>query len=99
MKEKPKKLPPVILTPEQQAAFLAEQAKRVEEAKVREAALVQYSRRVERMTDHQLQAELKKREKNKEDFLLGGMAAILGIILSNTKTKENPFRKLGAYLT
>jgi hypothetical protein len=96
--DKPKKQAPAPLTPEQQAAYVADQAKRIEDAKAREAALVLYEKRVKGMSDRQLLTELRKREKHPEDFLLGGMASILGIVLSNTKTPENPFRRLGAYL-
>lgn len=95
-KSKPKKLAPV-LTLEQQAEVLADAEKRRLEAKNREAELVAYSRRVDRMSYHQLRTELRKRAKAGEGFLCGGLAAILLIVLENTKTVENPFAKLEAY--
>lgn len=95
-KSKPKKLAPV-LTPEQQAEALADAEKRREEARKREAELVVYSRRVDRMTHRQLRTELRKRAKAGEGFLCGGLAAILSIVLENTRTEENPLARLQAY--
>ena len=95
-KIKPKKLAPV-LTLEQQAEALADAEKRREEARKREAELVIYSRRIDKMPHRQLQIELRKRARAGEGFLCGGLAAILSIVLENTKSAENPFAKVDAY--
>ena len=103
-KPKQKSKNPVLsLTPEQQAAAAAEvlehKAQRAAEAKLREYNLALYSKRVDKMTQRQLQGELRSivRKEHGAPGLTAAFGVALGIVLKNTKTPENPFAKLGSY--
>jgi len=94
---KPPKAAPVVLTPEQQAAYILDQKQRIEAARERERLLVVFEKGLGKMSQRQLQGTLRRFSRDKTDFLMGGMACVLSTILANTKTAENPFAKLSAY--
>lgn len=99
--KKPLKSKPVkhIMTEEEKDAFLAEQAVKVAEAKKRQEDLLIYDKRVQKMTLRQLHGELRREARRPKDSspLTSALATVLGVVLKNTQTPENPLAKLWAY--
>jgi hypothetical protein len=96
-KSKPAKVAPVVRTPEEQAVYLADQQRRIDEARERERKLVVFENEVSKMSQRQLQGTLRRFSRDKNSPLTAGLASILSTVLANTKTAENPFAKLSAY--
>jgi hypothetical protein len=96
-KKPPKQKP--IMTEEEKAAFLAEQAVKIADAKKRQEDLVSYERQVDAMTVRQLHGELRRQARKPRDGspLTSALALVLGIVLSNTRTIENPLAKLEVF--
>ena len=92
-KRKPQKKAPV-LTPEEQAAVLAEKAKAAEEAKAERERVELYGKSVHKMSHRQLRGELVRTIKREhagrppvpQAGLTIGIASIMLAVLDNTKT-------------
>ena len=104
MNKKPVKKAPV-LTQEEQAAVLAEVKKRQEDAKVERERIELYGKSLHKMTDRQVQKELKKVIRREysgkppapQAGLTIALATILSTVLENTKTDQNPNGRLHSY--
>jgi hypothetical protein len=98
-KRNPKTVSNVPLSPEQEAAALAEKQAREAAAKLERERIQRYEKSLPKMSFRQLRGELRRnaRKPNDGSPLTAGLASVLLTVLDNTKTRENPFGKLEAY--
>jgi CRISPR/Cas system endoribonuclease Cas6 (RAMP superfamily) len=93
------------LTPEEQAAYLAAQKLAAEEREKERQRVELYGKSLGKMTDHQVQKELKKVIRREysgkppapQAGLTIALATILSTVLENTKTDQNPNGRLHSY--
>lgn len=100
---------PELLTAEQQAELKAAQEKAASEAKAESERLYNWGKSLEKMTNPQFKAEMRRitrshRVKTGKDTyepvpdLFAAFAATAEIMVTNTKTRENPSGKLSTYV-
>jgi hypothetical protein len=94
------------VTPEQQAAALAAAEKAKADAKAERERVELWSKSVDKMSFHQVRGELRRLVKREhagkppqpQAGLTIAYGTLLGIVMDNTQSKENPFAKLSHYL-